>query len=118
MRVRYTVAGKARRKKVLARAKGFMGSRHLRIKVAKEAVMHAMRYEYRDRRLKKRDFRSLWITRLNAFVRAEGITYSRFIEGLHKAGVALNRKALADLAVNDADALRAYVKVAKEKLGK
>ena len=117
MRTRYTVASRKRHKKVLQRAKGFKGARGTRLKVAKEALLHAMSYEYRDRRLKKRNFRRLWITRISAFVRAEGMTYSRFIEGLSKAGVIIDRKVLSNLAIEDADAMRQYVKVAKSQLG-
>ena len=116
MRARYTVAGKKRRKKILDRAKGFHGARKLRIKIAKEAVMHALRYEYIDRRKRKRDFRTLWISRINAFVRESGITYSRFIEGLNKANVKLNRKALSILAVQDPEAMKKYVEIAKSQL--
>jgi large subunit ribosomal protein L20 len=118
MRVRYTVASRKRRKKILERAKGFHGARKLRIKAAKEAVMHAERYEYIDRRKRKRDFRSLWITRLNAGVRSFGITYSRFIEGLSKAKVAINRKVLSNLAIEDPEALKKYVEIAQQHLGK
>jgi large subunit ribosomal protein L20 len=118
MRVRYAVAGKKRRKKILDRAKGFHGARKLRIKAAKEAVMHALRYEYVDRRKRKRDFRALWINRINAIVRENGITYSRFIEGLRKAQVEVNRKVLANLAVEDPDVIKKYVEIAKEHAGK
>lgn len=118
MRVRYTVAGKARRDKVLKRAKGFKGSNHARIKVAKETVMHAMRYEYRDRRNKKRDFRTLWIARINAFVTAAGMTYSRFIEGLTKANVRVNRKVLSVLCMEDPAVIQKYIEIAKAKAGK
>ena len=118
MRVRYTVAGKKRKKKILDRAKGFHGARKLRIKAAKEAVMHALRYEYVDRRKRKRDFRALWINRINAIVRENGITYSRFIEGLRKAHVEVNRKVLANLAVEDPDVIKKYVEIAKEHAGK
>ena len=118
MRVRYTVASRKRRNKVLKRAKGFKGARHIRIKAAKEAVMHALRYSYRDRRNKKREFRTLWITRINAFVREAGITYSRFIEGLNKANVKINRKVLSVLCVEDPDTVKKYIEIAKEKVGK
>ncbi len=117
MRTRYTVASRKRHKKVLQRAKGFKGARGTRLKVAKEAILHAMSYEYRDRRLKKRSFRRLWITRISAFVRAEGMTYSRFIEGLNKANVIVNRKVLSNLAIQDPDAMRQFVDLAKSKLG-
>lgn len=118
MRVRYTVAGKKRKKKILDRAKGFHGARKLRIKIAKEAVMHALRYEYVDRRKRKRDFRALWINRINAIVRENGITYSRFIEGLRKAQIEVNRKVLANLAVEDPDVIKKYIEIAKEHAGK
>jgi large subunit ribosomal protein L20 len=118
MRVRYTVAGKQRRDKVLKRAKGFQGSAHARIRVAKETVMHAMRYEFRDRRRKKRDFRTLWIARINAYVRASGMTYSRFIEGLNKAQVRVNRKVLSVLCVEDPEVVNKYIELAKAKAGK
>ena len=117
MRTRYTVASRDKRKKVLNRAKGFHGARKLRIKVAREAVIHALSYEYRDRRNKKRDFRSLWISRINAFVRSEGMTYSRFIEGLNKANVSLNRKVLSNLAIEDPEVMKRYVEIAKQQLG-
>lgn len=118
MRVRYTVASRQRRKKVLDRAKGFHGARKLRIKAAKEAVMHALRYEYVDRRKKKRDFRTLWISRINASVREFGMTYSKFIEGLNKAKISINRKVLANLAVEDPEVIRKYVEIAQQHVGK
>lgn len=117
MRTRYTVASRERRKKVLKRAKGFHGARKLRIKAAREAVMHALRYEYRDRRNKKRDFRSLWITRINALVREYGMTYSKFIEGLSKAKISINRKALSNLCVEDPEVIKKYVEIAKANIG-
>ncbi len=117
MRVSTSVTTRKRHKKILKRAKGFHGARKLRFKVAKEAVMHAMAYEYRDRKLKKRDFRSLWIVRINAFVRQEGLSYSRFIEGLRKANVTLNRKALANLAVENPSAMKELVALAKKHVG-
>ncbi len=118
MRTRYTVASRKRRKKVLQRAKGFHGARKLRIKTAREAVMHAMRYEYRDRRNRKRDFRSLWIIRINAAVRSYGMTYSKFIEGLSKAKININRKILSNLSIQDPDVIKKYVDIAKENAGK
>ena len=90
-----------RRNKVLKLAKGFRGGRHRLYKSATEAVDRALGYAYRDRRMKKREFRSLWIVRINAAVRAFGLTYSQFITGLKKAEIGLNRKALADMAYND-----------------
>jgi large subunit ribosomal protein L20 len=116
MRARYTAASRERRKKVLNRAKGFNGSRRYRLKTAKEALLHAMSYEYRDRRNKKRDFRRLWINRISAFVRTEGISYSRFISGLTKAGVVINRKIMANLAVEDPEVMKKYVEIAKKEL--
>ena len=114
MRVRYTVPSRKRRKKILERAKGFRGARRYRLKAAKESILHAMSYEYRDRKRKKRDFRRLWITRISAFVRNEGMTYSQFINGLTKAGVEINRKVLANLAIEDPEAMKEYVKIAKD----
>lgn len=118
MRVRYTVASKKRKKKILKLAKGFKGARSIRIKVAKEAVMHALRYQYIDRRKRKRDFRSLWITRINAFVRENGITYNKFIEGLRKANIVINRKVLSNLAIEEPEVLKKYVEIAKAQLAK
>jgi len=98
-------------------AKGYRGARSRQYQKAKEAVTKALKYAYRDRRAKKRDFRSLWITRINAAVRAEGLSYSRFIDGLTKAGVEVDRKIMADLAVTDPAAFRKLVVIAKEKTG-
>ncbi len=111
-------ASRERRRGRLELAKGFYGGRSKRFRTATEAVNHAQRYATVHRKLRKRDFRSLWIVRINAAVRPEGITYSRFIEGLNKAGVALNRKILADLAVNDAEAFKSLVQKAKDALSK
>ena len=118
MRARYPVGSRKRRKKILKLAKGYHGARKLRIKAAKEAVMHALRYATIHRRLRKREFRSLWITRINAFVRENGLSYNRFIEGLRKANVAINRKTLAYLCVADPDAMLKYVDIAKKQLAK
>lgn len=90
-----------RHKKVLRQAQGFWGARSRLFKTAKEAVMRSMRYAYRDRRVRKREFRRLWITRISAACRANGIQYGRFIEGLQRAGVVLDRKALAEVAISD-----------------
>lgn len=109
-------ASRERRRKRLELAKGFYGGRSKRFRTATEAVDHARKYATVHRKLRKRDYRSLWIVRINAAVRPEGITYSRFIEGLNKAGVALNRKILADLAVNDPSAFAEIVKTAKAAL--
>lgn len=108
---------KERRKKVLSRAKGFWGRRHSNYKVAKDAVAKAMSYAYRDRRDRKGSFRRLWIARINASCRAEGLTYSRFIEGLAKAQVTVDRKMLADMAIRDQAGFKAVVEKARAALG-
>ncbi len=113
-RVKNSVATRTRRKKVLKRAKGYFGSKHRLFKTAQEQVMHSERYAFRDRKQKKRDFRKLWITRINAGCRENGISYSRFIDGLNKAGVEVNRKMLSELAIYDKEAFANLVKVAKE----
>lgn len=113
-RVKNSVATRARRKKVLKRAKGYFGSKHRLFKTAQEQVMHSERYAFRDRKQKKRNFRKLWITRINAGCRENGISYSRFIDGLNKAGVEVNRKMLSELAIYDKEAFANLVKVAKE----
>lgn len=105
-----------RRKKVLERAKGYYSAKSRLFRVATEAVDKALQYAYRDRRAKKREFRSLWIVRINAAVRAVGLTYSQFITGLKKAQIALNRKALADMAYNDPEAFKAIAETVKKKL--
>ncbi|MDR0402755.1 MAG: 50S ribosomal protein L20 [Treponema sp.] len=105
------------RKKILKLAKGYWGRRHSNYKTAKDAVVKGLSYAYRDRRDKKADFRRLWIIRINAACRAEGISYSRFICGLNKAGININRKALAYLATEDADAFKAIAGKAKAALG-
>ena len=115
-RVERGVTARARHKKVLALAKGFRGRRKNVFRVAKQAVMKAGQYAYRDRRNKKRDFRRLWIARINAAARECGITYSQFINGLSKAGIALDRKVLADIAVHDKAAFAGIVEQAKAKL--
>jgi large subunit ribosomal protein L20 len=114
-----SVAGTKRkdhRKKILGRAKGFWGRRHSNYKVAKDAVAKALSYAYGDRRNRKGDFRRVWIARINAACRAEGVTYSRFIEGLAKAQVIVDRKMLADLAVRDPAGFTAVVDKAKAAL--
>ena len=115
-RVKRGVTARARHKKVLALAKGFRGRRKNVYRVAKQAVMKASQYAYRDRRNKKRDFRRLWIARINAAARECGITYSQFINGMNKAGIELDRKVLADLAVHDKAAFAGIVAQAKAKL--
>ncbi|GHU26466.1 50S ribosomal protein L20 [Spirochaetia bacterium] len=108
---------KDHRKKILKRAKGFWGRRHSNFKTAKDAVTRALSYAYRDRKDRKGDFRELWIVRINAACRAEGISYSRFINGLLKAGITINRKALAFLAIEDPEAFKAIVSQAKAAVG-
>ena len=115
-RVKRGVTARARPKKVLALAKGFRGRRKNVYRVAKQAVMKASQYAYRDRRNKKRDFRRLWIARINAAARECGITYSQFINGMNKAGITLDRKVLADIAVHDKAAFAGIVEQAKAKL--
>lgn len=112
-RVKNGAVTKARHKKVLKQAKGYFGSKHRLYKTAKEQVMHSGRYAFRDRKQRKRDFRKLWITRINAACRENEISYSRFIEGLNKAGVMVNRKMLSEIAINDPKAFSELVKVAK-----
>ena len=106
------VASRRRRKKILKQAKGYRGGRSKLIRTAADAVDRAGQYAYRDRRQKKRNFRSLWITRINAAARENGTTYSQLIAGLGKAGVEVNRKVLADLAVTSPDAFKALVETA------
>lgn len=105
-----------RHKKILERASGYWGGRSRLFKTAKEAVQHSMRYAYRDRRNRRRDFRRLWITRINAACRMHGMTYGRFIEGLNKAGVGLDRKMLSEMAINDAAAFAQLVEQAKAQI--
>ena len=112
-RIKVVVTAHARHKKILKMAKGYRGTRSRLFKKANESVMKALYYARRDRRAKKREFRKLWIARINAATRANGLSYSRFIYGLTKAGVIVNRKMLADLAVNDAAAFTKLVEVAK-----
>ncbi len=112
-KVKWVVAAKKRRKKVLKRAKGQYGGRSRLYRTAKESVQKGMYYSYRDRKQKKRSFRNLWIARVNAACREAGISYSRFMNGLKKAKIALNRKMLADLAVNDRKAFAEIVKAVK-----
>ena len=115
-RVKNSVTTKARHKKVLKAAKGYFGSKHRLYKSAKEQLMHSGQYAFRDRRQKKRDMRSLWITRINAACRENEISYSKFIDGLNKAGVEVNRKMLSELAIADPKAFTALVKKANEGL--
>jgi large subunit ribosomal protein L20 len=106
-RVKRGVTAHAKHKKVLKKAKGYYGRRKNTIRVAKQAVEKAMQYAYRDRKRKKRTFRALWIQRINAAVREHGLTYGRFIDGLGKAGIEIDRKVLADLAIKDAAGFKA-----------
>ena len=115
-RVKRGVTSHAKHKKVLKAVKGQWGRRKNTIRVARQAMEKAMQYAYRDRRAKKREFRSLWIQRINAGVRTEGITYSKFINGLNKSGIKLDRKILADLAYNDPEAFKTIVKKVQSSL--
>ena len=112
-RVKNGAVTKARHKKVLKAAKGYFGSKHRLYKTAKEQLMHSGQYAFRDRKQKKRDFRKLWITRINAACRMNEISYSRFIEGLTKAGVEVNRKMLSEIAINDPKMFSELVKTAR-----
>lgn len=115
-RVKRGVTSKAKHKKVLKAVKGQFGRRKNTIRVAKQALEKAMQYAYRDRRNKKRDFKSLWIQRINAGVRSEGITYSKFINGLSKSGIKLDRKILAEIAYDNPEAFKTIVKRAQAAL--
>ena len=115
-RVKRGVTTRAKHKRILEQAKGYYGRRKNTIRVARQAVEKAGQYAYRDRKVKKRSFRALWIQRINAAVRAEDLTYNRFIQGLRLAEVEVDRKILADLAVNDPAAFSALVQVAKAAL--
>lgn len=118
-RVKNGAVTKARHKKVLKQAKGYFGSKHRLYKTAKEQLMHSGQYAYRDRKQRKREFRKLWITRINAACRQNDISYSRFIEGLTKAGVEINRKMLSEIAIQDPKAFTELVRVARDgKSGK
>lgn len=109
-------SSKKHKKKILKLAKGYYGQKHRSYRRAKEQVMHSLTYAYRDRRDRKRQFRSLWIVRINAAARLNGLSYSQFINGLKKAGIELDRKVLADMAVNDAEAFTKLAQTAKEAL--
>ncbi len=115
-RVKRAVNAHKKRRTVLNRAKGYYGAKSRSYRAAKEQVQHSLQYQYRDRRAKKREIRRLWITRINAAARLNGLSYSVFMNGLKKAGVELDRKVLADMAVNDADAFASLVEVAKKAL--
>jgi large subunit ribosomal protein L20 len=115
-RVKGGTISRARHKKILDQAKGYFGSKHRIFSSAKEQVMHSGKYAYRDRRQKKRDFRKLWITRINAACRANDISYSKFINGLLKANIDMNRKVLSELAIDNAAAFTELVNIAKAAL--
>jgi len=115
-RVRCSPASRARRKKILKAAKGYVGGRSRTLKQAKETLERALCYAYRDRKVRKRDFRSLWITRINAACRLNGLPYNRFMEGLKKAGLGLDRKVLADIAVADPTVFTGIVRQAQQAL--
>ena len=113
-RVKRSVHARKKRRATLERAKGYRGQAHSSYKLAKEALLKADQYAYRDRRNKKRDFRRLWITRINAAARQEGLSYSQFMHGLRLAGIELNRKVLADIAVRDPETFRRFAEKARE----
>ena len=113
-RVKRGMMSLKKRRKVLKAVKGFRGARGRNYKAANEAILHSLIYAFRDRRVRKRDFRSLWITRINAAARQEGLSYSRLVSGLKKEGLSINRKVLADLAQNDAGAFAKLLALAKK----
>ena len=115
-RTKHSVASHKRKKKVLKAAKGFTGGRGNLYRSAREAVDRALSYAYRDRRARKRDFRKLWIARINAAARVNGLSYSRFINGLKKSDIEINRKLLSEIAVNDADGFAKLAEIAKDAL--
>ena len=115
-RVKGGTVARARRKKVLKEAKGYFGSKHRLYKTAHEQVMHSGQYAYRDRKQNKRNFRKLWITRINAACRENEISYSKFINGLNKAGILINRKMLSELAIDNKEAFADLVSIAKDCL--
>jgi len=112
-KIKHSVATRRRKKRLLKKAKGFWGDRSKQFQQARRTLMHALVYAYRDRRLKKRDFRKLWIVRINAACRENGITYSQFISGLKNSKIALDRKILAELAVADSKVFAKLVKMAR-----
>jgi large subunit ribosomal protein L20 len=112
-KVKHSVATRKRKTRALKKAKGYWGDRSKQYQQARRALMHAMVYAYRDRRIKKREFRRLWISRINAACRQAGLTYSKFMSGLKKAEVGLDRKILADLAVKDSNAFKKLIEIAK-----
>jgi large subunit ribosomal protein L20 len=116
-RVKRAVHGRKHRRTVLQRAQGYYGNKSRSFRAANEQVMHSLQYAYRDRRARKGDFRKLWIQRINAATRARGMSYSRFMDGLNRAGVGVDRKVLADLAVTDEAAFGALVRLAQDARG-
>lgn len=116
MRVKRGTTGHARHKKVLKAAKGFYGRRKNTIRIAKQAVEKSLQYAYRDRKVRKRNFRALWVQRINAATREHGLTYGRFIDGLNKAGIEIDRKVLSDMAIHEPQAFAALVAKAKVAL--
>ncbi len=115
-RTKHSVTSHKRKKKILKQAKGFTGGRSKLYRTAKEAVNRSLSYAYRDRRTRKRDFRKLWIARINAAARLNGMSYSRFINGLKKSNIEINRKLLAEMAVNDSEGFSKLAEIAKESL--
>jgi large subunit ribosomal protein L20 len=115
-RTKHSVASHKRKKKILKQAKGFTGGRSKLYRSAKEAVNRSLSYAYRDRRARKRDFRKLWIARINAAARLHGMNYSRFINGLKKSNIEINRKLLAEMAVNDSEGFSKLAEIAKGSL--
>lgn len=115
-RAKSSVVSRKRHKKILKLAKGYRGAKSKLFRVANQQVMRSLTYAYRDRRVRKRDFRKLWITRINAAARSNGLSYNRFMNGLKQAGVDINRKMLADMAVNDSKAFGQMVEMAKSNL--
>ena len=115
-RVKGGVTTRARHRKVIKQAKGYFGTKSINFKVAKQAVMKSLQYAYRDRKANKRNFRKIWITRINAAARINGMSYSKFMNGLKLSGIELNRKVLADMAVNDPSGFASLVKQAKKKV--
>ena len=117
-RVKRSTTAKKKRRTVLTKAKGYYGNKSRSYRAAKEQIQHSLQYAYRDRRNKKREIRRLWITRINAGARLNGLSYSVFMNGLKKSGVTLNRKALSELAINDSAAFGSLLKMAKQAAGK
>ena len=115
-RTKHSVASRKRKKKIMKRAKGFTGGRGKLYRTAKEAVDRSLTYAFRDRRVRKRDFRKLWIARINAAARMNGMSYSRFINGLKKSNIEINRKVLAEMAVNDSEGFSKLAEIAKGSL--